>query len=541
VVEPIEDARAAGIRGSWADAYATFSAVDAEAPLGLDDLDRFAAAAYLTGRDEEAFELWTRGHQACVERGDAAQAARFGLRLAFTLGFKGDLARATGWVERTRRLLDEDGIDCVEVGHLARASAMSRLFEAGDLAGAHALFVESGRIGGTFGDRELITLARIGEGRMLVYLGDLTAGLALLDEAMVSVEADELSPITTGDAYCTVIDACHELFDLARCRAWTQSFSSWCDAQQDLVLYRGHCLLHRAELMTIGGDWTAAADEAGRATDRLADPVNHLTIGGAHVVEGDLHRLRGRFADAEASYRTANDHGADPQPGLALLRLAQGRVETAAASIRRVLDETEGPIFRARMLPPYVEIMLAEGDVAAARTAADELATVATELGSPMLQAQAGHAAGAVRLAEDDAKAALPALRRAQRGWVDLDVPYEGARTRLLIASACAAVGDDDGAELELEAARTVLERLGATVDVARLEPDADLPAPDGLTPREVEVLCVLAQGKTNRVIADELFISEKTVASHVSHIFTKLDVNSRAAATAYAYDRELV
>lgn len=526
--------------GEWGDEYRRLAARDASA-LDLDDLDRLATAAYLTGRDEHAFALWARAHQSCADGGDVAGAARFGTRLASTLGFKGDRARSAGWVERTRRLLDGAGVDGAERGYLAHASAMCRIFDAGDLAGAHALFVEAGTIGQAHGDPELVTQARIGEGRMLVYLGDLAEGLALLDEAMVAVEARELSPIAIGDAYCTVIDACHELFDLARCRAWTDSFSDWCDAQQELVLYRGHCLLHRAELMALDGDWAAAADEARRACDRLADPVNHLTLGGAHYVEGELHRLRGDLAAAEASYRLANEHGCEPQPGLVLLRLAQGRGDTAAASIRRVLDQTEGPISRARVLGPCVQVMLAVGQAAAARAAADELAGIAAELGSPLLRAEADHAEGAVRLAEGDPKAALRALRRAERGWFELEAPYEGARTRVLTARACEAVGDHDGADLERDGARATFERLGAKLDLARLDHRSEPEAPDGLTAREVEVLRALARGGTNRVIAEELFISEKTVASHVSHIFTKLGVTSRSAATAYAYDHDLV
>ena len=262
VVDAIGDARGAFERGSWGDAFQRWSALDTGTALEPDDLDRFASAAYLTGRDEQAFELWTRAHQSCADADDPERAARFGLRLASALGFKGDIARSAGWVERTRRLLDSAGVECIELGYLAHAAAMCRIFESGDLAGAHALFVESGEIGDAYGDHGLVTMARIGEGRMLVYLGELAEGVALLDEAMVSVEARELPPIAIGDAYCTVIDACHELFDLARCRAWTDSFSKWCDVQQDLVLYRGHCLMHRAELMAIGGQWAAAVDEA---------------------------------------------------------------------------------------------------------------------------------------------------------------------------------------------------------------------------------------------------------------------------------------
>jgi DNA-binding NarL/FixJ family response regulator len=535
----IDDARAAFERHDWSETRRLLAGVPVH-DLAIEDLDRFATAAYLTGRDETAFELWARAHRNCAQAGEVERAARFGLRLAETLGFKGDIGRSAGWVERVRRLLDDAGIDCVEVGYLANASAVCRIFGAGDYAGAHELFVRAGSVGDRYRDQELMTLARIGEGRMLVYLGAIAKGVALLDEAMISVEAREISPIAVGDAYCTVIDACTEIFDVSRCRAWTDSFSRWCDEHPDLVLYRGNCLLHSAQVMHVHGDWSDAVESAHRACERLAEPLNSLTLGGAHYVEGDLHRLRGDFGAAEDSYRSANEHGCEPQPGLALMRLAQGRIDTAAASIRRVLGEAVGPVFRARVLGAYAEIMLAVGDVAAARAAADELTEAAAELGSAFLHARAAHATAATLLAEGRATDALRASRQALRRWTELDAQYEAALTRVLIAEACAAVGDTEGAELATSAARATFDALGAAPDLARLDGDGEPGRPGGLTSRELEVLRVLAQGKTNRVIAEKLFISEKTVASHVSHIFTKLGVSSRAAATAYAYDHDL-
>lgn len=532
----------AGFQGhDWDEAYREMSVLAATQRLDADGLDRFATVAYLTGRDDEATRLWTEAHQEAAGRDDVAGAARFGLRLAEAFGFKGDLARGAGWVERVRRMLDEAATDCVERGYLLHASAMCRIFEAGDFTGAHHLFVQAGKIGARFRDRELVTLARIGEGRMLVYLGDLREGLALLDEAMVSVEAREIPPRATGDAYCTVIDACHELFDLARCRVWTASFSRWCEEQRGLVLYRGHCLLHRAEVMQREGRWSEAAGEARRACERLADPVHRGALGASFYQEAEVRRLRGDLDGAEDAYRSANEHGCDPQPGFALLRLAQGRTDVAEATIRRVLAETDGPIARARVLGPFVQIVLAAGDVAGARAAARELGEIASELGSPYLRALADHADGAVTLADGDARRALGPLRRALQQWSELETPYEAAQTRALVADACAEVGDTDGADLARSAARSALDGLGAGGDAARAARGGAAPAPGGLTGREVEVLRLLAAGKTNRVIGAELFISEKTVASHVSHIFTKLGVSSRSAATAYAYANDLV
>ena len=535
----IEDARAAYDDHRWGDAHRLLESIELETS-SIDDLDRFATAAYLVGRDEEGFACWARAHQRCIDEGALHRAAYFGAQLAQGLGFKGDLGRCRGWVDRTARLLEDAGIDCVEQGYLQHGQAMMRLFEAGDLPGARALFGQAAKTGTRFAQRELVTIARIGEGRMMIYLGEVVAGVALLDEAMVSIEAHELTPFWTGDAYCTVIDACAELFDVARCRSWTESFLRWCDSQQDLVLYRGHCFLHRAEMLEVLGAWPEALVEARCACDRLAAPVNPAALSGACMIEGDLLRLVGDFDGAEAAYHRAHELGRDPQPGLALLRLAQDRAGAADAMIRRVLGETEDPMARVRVLGPYVEIVLAVGDVAAADLATDELRAIATELSTPYLRAQAARARGSVLLAGDNAQDGLVELRRAFKEFHELGAVHDAARTRLLIADACAVLGDADAAAMESDAALTVLASLGCpTTPVARSVTVASLP--DGLTVRELEVLVLLSQGKTNRAIANELFISEKTVASHVSHIFTKLGVASRSAATAYAYDHDLV
>jgi DNA-binding CsgD family transcriptional regulator len=432
--------------------------------------------------------------------------------------------------------LGDARIDCVEQGYLEYGLAMMRLFEVGDVAGAHAHFVQVGKIGARYAHREIVTLGRIGEGRMLIYMGEIAEGLALLDEAIVSIEADELPALVTGDAYCSVIDACWELFDVARCRAWTDSFERWCDTQQELVLYRGHCFLHRAELLGLLGAWSEALVAARCACDRLADPVHPMALASASIIEGDLLRLDGDTDGAEAAYQRATDLGRDPQPGLALLRAGDGSIEVADAMIRRVLAEAVDPMSRARVLEPFVEIVLRVGDVAVARGAAEELRAIAVEFGTPMLRALGARALGSVLLAEGDATPALVELRQAFQELVGLEAGYEAARTRVLLADACAALGDHDAAEREMRAAQSALDALAAARRRHRSET-----TPTGLTKRELEVLRLLARGDSNRAIAAALVISEKTVASHVMHIFTKLGVGSRAAATAYAYDHDLL
>ncbi|HET7488873.1 MAG TPA: helix-turn-helix transcriptional regulator [Acidimicrobiales bacterium] len=532
--QAIEAAREACAGRRWGDGRRLLEGLPF-ADLGVDDLDRLGTCAWLTGEVDDAAAAWVRAHQVCVADGSVHRAAYFGIRLAQCLAFAGDVPRCRGWVDRTAQLLDAAGIDCVEQGYLDLALGLCRIFEAGDVAGAQAQFGRAGKVAARFGDRELLTLAAIGEGRMLVYLGDVAEGMALLDGAMVAMEAGELSVLSTGDAYCTVIDACSELYDVVRCRAWTRSFARWCDDQQELVLYRGHCLVHRAETLAVDGAWGEARAEARRAADRLARPIQPAALAAARLLEADLLRLAGDLPRAEDAYQEAHALGREPQPGLALLRLAQGRADTAATMIGRVLAETEGPVFRARMLDAAVEIALAAGDRAAAAAAAGELREVAAQLGTALLRAQAARAEGAVLLAAGDAAGALAALRRAFREFHELGVPYDAARTRLLVAGACAALGDADAAAMETDTGREALAALRALCSVA------DDAAPDGLTQRELEVLRLLARGKTNRVIGQELFISEKTVATHVGHIFTKLGVASRAGATAYAYDRGLV
>lgn len=539
MADAIEDARAANDDRRWGDAWRLWSAY---APEGLDveDLDRAATAGYLTGHDEEGFVRWVRAHQMCLADGAVHRAVHFGAKLAQGFGFKGDLGRCRGWVDRTGRLLEDASIDCVEQGYLQHGLGMMRIFEAGDMAGAHAHFVHAGKIGARFAHRELVAIARIGEGRMLIYLGDIPEGMALLDEAMVAIEAGELSPLAAGDAYCTVIDACSELFDVARCRTWTESFVRWCDTQQELVLYRGHCFLHRAEVLALLGAWSEALVEARRACDRLAAPVHPAALAAACAVEGDLLRLVGQDDGAEHAYRRASELGLDPQPGLALLRLAQGRLDVANAMIRRALDEAGDPISRVKLLSPFVEIVLSSGDRTAASDATEELRQTATMLGTPLVKAQAGRARGAVLGADGEAKRALVELRRAFNGFDALGARYDAARARLLVAAACAELGDHEAAAMESAAARSVLRALGASKQSLSSAFDRGSASFDGLTPRELEVLRLIARGTTNRGIAQQLVISEKTVASHLGHIFTKLGVATRSAATAYAYDHGL-
>jgi DNA-binding CsgD family transcriptional regulator/HPt (histidine-containing phosphotransfer) domain-containing protein len=530
-------------RHAWGDAYAGLSAADGSGVLASEDLERLAIAAQLLGRPDESAAAGARAHLEAIRAGDVERAVRCAIRLGMALMQRGEMAQAGGWLARAGSLIEETGYDGVERGTLLIPQALQALM-AGEPATALGIFEQVAAIAERFGDRDLMTIGRLGRGQSLIAMSDTARGVPLLDEAMAAVIAGEISPIVAGIVYCAVIEACQALFDLRRAQEWTTALNRWCESQPDLVPFRGNCLIYRAELLRFHGAWQDAADEAQRARDWLSTPPPDPAVGEALYQLAELDRLRGRFDSAEAAYREASSWGRLPEPGLALLRLAQSDIDAAAASIRRAFAEATDDLVRARLLEPQVEIALAAGDLVAARDAADRIAGLAEAFGAPLLRAMAARSDGAVRLAAGDVDGALGVLRRAWDTWRELDAPYEAARVRILVGRACLELGDLDGAALEFEAARDVFERLGAIPDLARLERESGERIPEragGLSPREVEILRLVAAGNTNRAIAEGLSISERTVDRHVSNIFTKLDVSTRAAATAFAYEHDLV
>ena len=580
----LKAARRAHARSDWDEAYEAFTAADLEVPLGAADLEAWAASAYLLGR-QDAFEgLLERAHQRYLDRGEQVRAAQCASWLALSLAGVGASSQASGWFARARRLLASVEERTAAHGYLDLADALAAVGR-GDLEKALAagnLAIESGV---RFGDPDLTALALQLVGRVQLRRAQVAEGLALLDEAMVAVTSGALRPQAAGIVYCSVIDGCRDIYSLRRAHEWTLALTRWCEAQPELVTFTGECRVARSEMLVLHGAWHDAVAEAERATERAPRWSAQRVTAAADYQRAEVARLRGNYGAAERSYAAVAHAGGRFQPGLGLLRLAQGQLEAAEQGVERALDESSDPLRRARLLPAKVLIALAADAVQAdgggdegesppegaaggeqpldsARLAAEELARTADEFGAGTqnlaLRTMAEHALGAVALAAGDAAAAAAQLHAAADGWDDLSAPYENARARFLLGVARRRLGDSDGAEADFAAARATFERLDAAPDLAHLDrvasgSDADPFAPlsshqaaaggagTRLSPRELEVLGCLAAGSTNRGIASALDISERTVDRHVSNIFDKLGVTSRTEAATYAIKHDLV
>jgi DNA-binding CsgD family transcriptional regulator/tetratricopeptide (TPR) repeat protein len=539
----LERGRRAYDRRAWKDAHELLSLADRENTLRAADLERLATAAFLIGREGEFERTLERAHRVYRDAGDRPSAARCAFWVGFRLFLRGETGPATGWLARGQRLLEQEGRETAEGGYLLLPVAEQHL-TAGEWERACAVAREATGVGTRLGDRDLIAAARHVEGRTLLEMGRVEEGFALLDEAMVAVTSGELSPMMTGLVYCSVIDCCQRVHALGRAREWTAALRRWCEDQRQMMVFTSTCLVHRAEILQLQGAWADALAEARRAAEQHAEGIDEQPSGPAFYQQGEILRLRGEADAAEKAYRSASRAGAEPHPGLALLWLARGRARAAAAAIGRALDETADPLARARLLPARVEILLAGRDHEGARAACDELAEIAARFHTDVLRATAAQAQGAVELAAGNPREALVRLRRAWKEWQALEIPHAAARTREVLGLACRALGDRAGGRMELEAARAAYESLGARPDVARVDAllahrtDA---GPHGLTPREVQVLRLVAAGRSNKEVADALSLSVKTVERHVGNILTKLDVPSRVAATAWAYENEVI
>jgi len=537
---PLETARAACATRRWCDAFDHFSEAADAAPLEAPDLVLYATAAILLGRDAEGVDLQTRAHEAFLKRGDVLAAGRIAAWIAVFLGGLGEFSRSGGWVARANRLAAEAPTPNAISGLALVPQALGALY-AGDAARSRELFEHVMSTGEQCGDREVTELGRLGLGQATVALGRTEEGMALLDEVMVAVTAGELAPMPAGIAYCAVIGVCWMASDLVREQEWTAALQTWCNEQPDMVVFSGQCQMHRAALFTLHGQWQDAIDAAEAAVERarLGD-VNALY--GGNYQRADVARARGQFAEADLYFSRAFATGWEPEPGLALLRLAQGKIESARTLITGAVDRAvEGEVHQ--YLPALIEIELAAGNTSAARRALDRLHEVSGASSMPFRQAVSRYSEAVVLLAEGESRAAYTSARAAISLWSRLSAPCEVARSRVIVGLACRALGDEASAIVEFDAARATFERLGAMPALGELNVvDARGAVDSGpLTPRELEVIRLVTVGRSNRAIAEELVLSEKTVARHLSNIFAKLGVTSRTAAAAFAHEHDLV
>lgn len=514
-----------------------------EVRLSAAEFDELGLAAWFLGRHDACEQAWDAAHRAYLADGDEDAAIRCVFWLGFTLGEHGQPVKARAWVGRLMELCEPraaaGGAEAAAVAATCHAVAAHA---SGDLAGA----VDQGRRAVALAREaradDLEVLATMGLGRALLEQGDLVGGFACMDRVMLAIAAGGVGDRAAGPAYCAVIASCLERWDIERAASWTRDLSDWCDAQRGLEPFRGECAVHRAIVLGLGGEWLESEQVLAEVAAVERRPS---TVELALYRLGELHRRSGRVDQAAEAFRGAAELGREVQPGLALLRRDTGDLASARAGVARALEAGVSPGQHAELLAAQVDLACEAHDLDLARRAAEQLRSLAELIGSTYLAALADRAAGTVLLAVGEPQQALPVLRRAWLAWRDLEDPYDGALTRLLLACAARALGDEDAAQLEFDAARSVLTTLGALPDLARLERLASVaadPASDaGLSRREVEVLRLVAAGASNRAVAARLFLSERTVARHVSNILAKLALPNRASATAFAYEHRIV
>jgi DNA-binding CsgD family transcriptional regulator len=531
-METLAAARTAFGARHWADAHAGFLAARQEGPLDASDMDSLSQAAWWLGLMDESLAAGEEAYELYLDASDNCRAAYRAFDVAYGYFLKGNESVGSGWLGRAKRLLADEP-DCREQGYLLYFAVETSL-DGGEETMARAREVQA--FGRRHGDRNLVAAGIVAEGRVLIKLGRAHEGVALLDEGMLEASSQEMAPSWAGNVYCHLMAACYELGDISRAAAWTQSTFDWCNEMAPAVLFKGICRVHRAQVMQIRGDWTQAQDEA----ERVCEDIAHIHVGvvaEGHYQIGEIKRLRGDLKGAEQAYQEGHRLGRDPEPGLALLRLAQGRADVASSLIRSALAGVGDRLSRARLLAPQVEIAIAADDEPTARAAADELDDIASLYGSSGLQAAARRCRGAVLLATGKTEEALSPLRTACSGWTELAAPYDCAKVRVLLARAYRSLGDIESSDRELATARSAFEALGAALEAAEIDIARPPVLPNGLTEREGQVLALVAAGSTNRQIADELFLSQKTVARHVSNIFTKIGVTTRTAAARFAFE----
>jgi DNA-binding CsgD family transcriptional regulator/tetratricopeptide (TPR) repeat protein len=535
--DAVQAARDAYQRRAWADATKLFLRADAETGLDIDDLEALVWSAALSARDHEMLAALERVYAHHADNENHEQCAR----AAFWSGLRnmliGEVGLGAGWLQRAAKHAERTAPDCVQRGYLLLPQVFMNRGK-GEYEAAIELADKAMAFGENGDEPDLIALAGSLKGGILFRLGRIEDGYVPIDEAMLLANGGRLSPIVSGVVYCEIIASCCRVLEMARAREWTAILNDWCQLNPQAKAFTGVCQVHRAEVLQLEGKWGEAFAEAERAGSGLKGTTEQTAMANAAYRRGEILRLRGAFADSDIEYRRAGEIGIDPQPGLALLRLAQGRKEEAAAMIRRALETAGDMPRKAALLPAAIEIFIAQDDLNAAEILCGELTAVAKYYGTEILARVADQGCGSLALARGEWAAGVGALNRARLYWSEFGAPYLVARLRFDVARGCAELGDAESAEMELDAAQKLFKKLGAEPDLARIRairagtkvPDTGKP-----TAREREVLSLMADGSTNQKIAETLGLSPKTVNRHVENIFNKLGVTSRAAAVAKA------
>lgn len=533
-------ARDAYTRRDWPGAYRALSSIRQRSELDTDDLYALGDAAWWLGLIKETLSISEECYRRYLKEGRPLRAAMNALDAGFTWIMRGELAIGSGWLSRARQLL-ADQPPCAEQAFLVWMDAAESL-AAGDLDTALVAARQVQEAGQRFTSPTLTSLGLLTEGMVAIQRGELKRGFALLDEAMLPVLAGQVQPEWAGTIYCQMMAVCHDLADFNRARQWTAATQRWCEELSSAAMFLGICRIHRVQLMQLGGQWTRAEAEAAVACTELAE-MNVDVVAEAHYQWAELFRLRDDLPAAEREYRRVEELGRNPQPGLALLRLAQGQGDQAAAGLRVALaDVPAATPRRARLLVAQAEVALAEGDLATAVQADRELAGIADRLPTPGFTAWSHHTSGTVALAQDQVQEALDRLQAALQAYGELAAPYHAARVRVQMADAFERLGDAKAAAVERDSAVAVFAQLGARQQhrlLANKRQPHQLAA--GLTEREAEVLNQIAAGSTNKEVAATLVLSEKTVARHLANIYLKLGVTSRTAAASWAYQHGIV
>lgn len=531
----VHAAREAYNNGDWADATALFLRADAEAALGIEDLESLVWAAAVSAHDKEMLATLERVYAHHVENQDHARSAQ----AAFWSGIRnmmiGDVSIGAGWLQRAAKHAAQTEPDCVQRGYLL----LPRVFmnrAKGDYETAVEIADEAMKFGEKCDEPDLVALAGSLKGSILFLLGRIDDGYDPIDEVMLLATGAKLSPLVTAIVYCEIVTSCCRVQEMVRAREWTAILTAWCQRNPQARAFGGVCKVHRAEILQLEGNWNDAYSEAEQAGKSLAGTTEQTAMALAAYWQGEILRLRGNNRESEREYRRASEIGIDPQPGFSLLRLSQNRLDDAVSMISRSLKTAADMPEKAALLPAAIEILIAKEDLDAAQVLCAEMASIADSYATEVLLRVADQCHGALAMAQEDYSVAVSALKRARDYWTEFGAPYLVGRLRVDIARGMMAMGDDVSANMELDAAEKLFSELGAAPDLAHIGSmrAASRPSPTGgLTLREKDVLRRMADGETNREIAEALGLSPKTVNRHVENIFDKLEVSSRAAAVA--------